>query len=421
MISLRLFLSSLQGRKVYEAKGDKVATLVDLTIPLGQHSREVKGVVLRTHEGLRCARAQRLVIGNEGIICEQPFETWEVFDESSPDVIRLIDDVMDKQVIDIENRKIIRVNDVELDYTPGRILIMSVCVGANSFLRRLGGERLVRLSRSIFRSSDKWIDWNLVQPLGSAASSLRLTVPWNKAATLHPADLADIVEDLDAHEQVAILTTLDPGKAADTLALIEEDEIATSILRRIAVDRAADMIEEMSPDDAADLLAELPKSDAEAILGQMDQPVRQSVSRLMAYNERTAGGIMTTEYVALPGDITVDDAIQRIRAVAREVETIYYAYVIDKENRLTGVFSLKDLIISQPSQKLENIMTTPVIHVLLETPDSEVVDIMAKYDLSALPVTDEHKHLVGIITIDDVIDIVIERGGWRRQIRGRRR
>lgn len=417
---MQVYLSSLQGRRVFEVSGEKAATFVDLTIMAGLPTSEAKSVLLKTPEGIMRADAQRLVIGKEGMICQQPYQTWQP-QESIKDEIRLISDVMDKQVIDIGNRKIIRVNDIEMDYSPGHIVIKAVCVGASSFVRRLGGNMLLSATRGILKDADRKIAWNLVQPLGSTESALKLTVPWDKAAQLHPADLADLMEDLDTHEQLAILSNLDAEKAADTLASMEEDDLRAAIMRRMDVDKVSDIMEEMSPDDAADILADLPQGSVDAILGEMEQPDSQSLRRLMAYDERTAGGIMTTEYIAVPGDINADEAVQRIRTLAEDVETIYYAYVVDNQNRLTGVFSLKDLILSRPEQPLEKIVSTPVIHAYLDQYDTEVVDIMAKYDLLAMPVTDRDEHLVGIITIDDVMDVVIERGGWRRQIKSRRR
>jgi len=417
--AVRLYLSSLQGRRVMDAKGDKLARFVDLTIPTGQATAEAKHVILRTQEGLRRADAHRLVIGQEGMICEQPYDSWEAFDDTQAEV-RLIEDVMDKQVVDIGNRKIIRVNDIVLDYTAARVLIRAVCVGPTSFLRRLGGERLAGVSRSLLKNRETTIDWHHVMPLGSVHSALRLAVPWDKAAAFHPADLAMLMEDLDSQEQIAMLSNLDLEKAADTLASIEEDQLRAAILRRLAPEKASDIVEEMSPDDAADFLADLPAPDADAILDGMEKPSSESVRRLMEYDERTAGGIMTTEFVALPPDIAVDEAIKRIRAIAEEAEAIYYIYVVDAENHLAGVFSLRELIVSKSKDLLGSIMTEPVIHAETEWSDHECADLMARYDFISLPVTDADEHLLGIITIDDVIDLVMERGGWRRRAQRRR-
>jgi magnesium transporter len=419
-VDLQVYLSSLQGRRVFEVSGEKAATFVDLTIMAGMPTSEAKSVLLRTAEGIMRADASKLVIGKEGMICQQPHQTWEPL-ESVKDEVRLIDDVMDKQVIDIENRKVIRVNDIEMDYSPGHVVIKAVCVGASSFMRRLGGNTLLSLTKAMLKDIDNKIDWDLVQPLGSTESAIKLTVPWDKAAKLHPADLADLMEDLDAHEQLAILNTLDVEKAADTLASIEEEDVRRSIMSRMDVDKVSDIMEEMDPDDAADILADLPEGSADAILSEMEKPNSQSLRRLMTYGEHTAGGIMTTEYVALPDKLTADEAVQRLRVMAEDVETIYYAYVVDSDNHLAGVFSLKDLILSKPGDPLAKIVASPVIHAYLDESDDEVVDIMAKYDLLALPVTDRDEHIVGIITIDDVMDVVIERGGWRRQIKARRR
>jgi len=417
---MQLFLSSLKGRKAYDAGGDTVATVEDLTIGAGQNTSNVKRVILRTRDGLFAAGADHLVIGAAGIICELPHSSWARFDACPDDEVRLMEDVVDKQVIDIENRKVIRVNDILLDYAPKQLVVRAVCVGADSFLRRLTGERVAGFFRKLLKAKENLIDWHLVQPLGSSSSSLRLTVSWNRTAPFHPADLADLMEDLDSHEQMAILSTLDNEKAADTLAKIEEDDLATSILRRMDPGKASDIVGEMSPDDAADILSDLPKLSADAILSSMEQPSRASVRRLMEYDERTAGGIMTTEYVSVPTGITVEQVIEKIREVSEEAETIYYGYVVDGQHRLVGVFSLRDLIVARPGDSLETIMTTPVMSVLPDVSHEDVVDVMSKYDLLALPVTDEHERLLGIITVDDVVDVLMERGAWIRVMKRRR-
>ncbi len=417
---MQLHLSSLKGRKVLDSGGDKTATIVDFTIGAGQPTSEVKRVILRTRDGLRATAANHLVIGSESVICELPYSSWESFESCSHDEVRLVEDVVDKQVIDIENRKVIRVNDVLLDYSNKRLLVVAVCVGTDSFVRRLFGDRMSSVIRQQLKPKENLIDWHLVQPLGSSSSSLRLTVSWNKTAPLHPADLADLMEDLDSHEQMAILSTLDNEKAADTLAKIEEDELATSIIRRMDPDKASDIMEEMSPDDAADILSDLPRPSADAILSGMEQPSRAEVTRLMGYDEHTAGGIMTTEYVAIPSGLTVEQAMARIREISEEAETVYYGYVVDSEQRLAGVFSLRELIMAQPGDLLDRIMTQPVIHVLPEVSEGEVVDVMSKYDLLALPVADQEGRLLGIITVDDVVDVLMERGAWIRVMkRGR--
>lgn len=414
---MQVFLSSLSGRKAFDASGDTVATIQDLTIRAGEASPEVRRVILRDKDGLHAAAAKHLVVGAAGVICDLPHSSWEPFESCPPDEVRLVADVVDKQVIDIGNRRVIRVNDIQLECVNRSIRVLAVCVGASSFLRRLFGDKLASRVPG-FQSLENMIDWRLVQPLGSSAGPLRLTVSWDKAAPLHPADLADLIEDLDSHEQIAMLNTMDNEKAADTLAQIE-DEDASAIIRRLDPDKASDIIEEMSPDDAADLLSDLPKPSADAILLEMEQPSRTSVSRLMEYEEHTAGSIMTTEYYWVPSGVTVERAMARVREVSDEAETVYYGYVVDKENHLQGVFSLRDLIIAKPRQPIEEIMTTPVFRVDSQAADGEVVDLMSKYDLLALPVTDTEGHMLGIITVDDVIDVLMERGVWVRVFKGK--
>ncbi|HHY39034.1 MAG TPA: magnesium transporter [Clostridia bacterium] len=418
---MELYLSQIVGRNVTDQDGQSLGVLQDLVIRAGQTPPTTHGYVVKGKKGgLYWASAGTVDLKTDGLIIQNPAKSLRFY-HPQENYILLAEDVLDKQVIDIQGRKVIRVNDIKLEWANGNFKVVAADVGFPGFLRRLGGRRLERLFvRLGLAGGERLIPWHFVEPLGSPTSPVKLNVAWHKLRKLHPADIAEIVDDLDHHEQIALFSHLDTDTVAEALAQIDDPEVVKTVLERLDPERAAAILERMSPDDAADLLGDLPKKQAEAYLGSMQEEERNDVRELLTYDERTAGGLMTTEYVELDENMTADQVIQLLRKIAPDAETVYYLYVVDSENHLVGVLSLRDLIVAPPDTRVKEIMTGPVISVRLEASQEEVVDVMARYDFLAIPVVDADNHLEGIITVDDVMDVALEKGGWKRQVRGRR-
>lgn len=224
---------------------------------------------------------------------------------------------------------------------------------------------------------------------------------------LHPADAAEIVTNMPDDEQKRIFESWDIPSAAEAFQEMDEDEQA-DIVDLLNTPLVSDILEEMSPDDVADLLGELSKDDANRILASMNREEAAEALKLMQHKEDTAGGIMTPEFVALRKDLTAQESIELLREKAPAAETIYYVFIVNKDNQLVGVISLRDLIISKANQRVEEIMNPNVIYVDVDTDQEEVANIMSRYDLLAMPVVDHEYHLLGIITIDDVVDVIEE-------------
>jgi len=224
---------------------------------------------------------------------------------------------------------------------------------------------------------------------------------------IHSADLIEIIEDLDEHQRHIMFKALDTEEAAEVLEDIDSD-LFSEILKVLTVKDKRDILDEMSHDDIADHLSELDDARRDEIMTFLDDDDADDVRELMIYDEDTAGGLMTTEFISLEEDFTVTEAIEHLQKNAPDAETIYYLFVINDHEKLSGVISLRDLIIGQPDEKVKDLMNTRVISVNVSDDQEEVAKVVSKYDFLAVPVIDDLDHMKGIITVDDIIDILEE-------------
>jgi CBS domain-containing protein len=326
--------------------------------------------------------------------------------------VHLVADVLDRQVVDVDDKKLRRVNDLQLAPANGSYRLIGVDIGVTGLLRRLGLEKVAGSRR--LRLQENYIAWNDIDTIHSGPLSVKLKVPKYNLVKLHPADIADIVDQLSINESIALLNTLDEESAADALEETSQER-QLSVIEGIDTGRAADILDEMSPDDAADLLGDLPVERAEEILELMEPEESEDVRELLGYPEDTAGGIMTTEFVAVNEESTAQQAIDEIRKVAKDVETIYYIYVISNGDNLVGVISLREVLLAPPEQKLSGFMHKHIITADVMEDQRDIAQKIAKYNLLALPVVDGEKKLKGIVTVDDAMDIILPRA-WKKRI-----
>jgi Mg2+ transporter MgtE len=235
---------------------------------------------------------------------------------------------------------------------------------------------------------------------------LTLTVSRQKVSSLHPADLAEIISEVSQKERTAIFGSLDVDTAAEALHELEP-RVQADIIDDMSKERASDILERMPPDEAADVLGDLPEAKAQELINLMEKEEAEDVQELMEHEEDTAGGLMTTEYLAFPPDMTVEEAIKELRLEAPDVETIYYLYIVDHQEHINGVLSLKHLILATPRTLLSDIMKTPVKTLPLEAEQKDVAEFISKYNLLAAPVVDENMVMRGIVTVDDVVDFLL--------------
>ena len=405
------YLSEIQHRRVVDPSGAVVGKLTDVAVIPREQFPAVQWAVVRSDRGEHVLRWADLESEDGRYRLREPLGGPGPTVELPPEALRLARDLLDKQIVDTHGAKVVRVNDLQLEDKAGQLRLVGADVGLRGLLRRVGGERFAgmfgrRLPRGI-------IPWHLVEPLESNEQNVRLTVPHQKLALLHPADIADIVEEMTADERRVVFEQLDVETAAEALGEIDP-EMQAAIVGDLEQGRAADILEEMDPDEAVDLLQDLPEERRDELIELMEEEEGADVSELLAYPEDSAGGMMTTDFLALPRDLTAAEAIDRLRELQPDPAVIYYLYVVDAEGRLDGNVSLRDLVVAKPGTILTDIMNPNVLKVDAATNKEDVAALIAKYDLLALPVIDANRRLIGSVTVDDVVDLMLPRG-WKKR------
>ena len=431
------FFSDFLNRRVYNSLGLKVGKLSDLVAERAEPYPMIIGMVVRTMRGEKSRRVGtnrndyrtgtvvptpdhgRIYIPWEKILRIEPQVTLSEdgshgFQASLPqkDIILLREEVMDKQIVDTFGAKVVRVNDLHFLRVSSNLRLVHVDVGFRGLMRRVGWEKVVDQALRWLFSYDlpnQFISWKYVQLL-SGSDLLHLSVSQKKLMHLHPADLADIIEDLSSRERSAIFHALDTETAADALEEIDP-KIQKSLIEEIPVEKASDIVEEMSPSDAVDLLHDLPEERAEEILEGMEQEKAEDLRELLGHPEETAGGLMTTAYLSLTPGVTVEAAIARLKAHAPDLDIIDYIYVVDEEEVLQGVVSIRGLLTAHSHQPLSEIQAPRVVSVKPDEDQKEVVEAFAKYGFRALPVVDEGNHLMGVIGFRSVLEVLAPDAG----------
>ena len=408
-----LLLSQILGRPVVDPKGTILGRLKDLIASGGSYPL-VKALVVESVNRQRFAVVWEQVADLQGKVELNVTKRHLILYEPEKGDILLSEQVLDRQLTDVQDHKVGRVNDVQLGRTNGHYRVLAIDPSTRGLLRRLNIDRAIGLVG--IRPQDQLIPWESLELVQGPSPVMRMTVPSGAITRVHPSDLADIVDELSVRESSSLIEAMDDETAADTLEEVSARRQA-QILREIDSSKAADILEEMGPNDAADVLADLPATKAQELLSLMEEEESQEVKELLAYPEESAGGIMTTEYVSLPESLTVQDAMERLREAARGVDHVYSVYVIDRpeEERLIGTVSLRDLIVASPGQTLRELADSTPITVNVADKQETVAQVIAKYNLLSVPVVDDNNRLQGIVTVDDAMDVLLP-ATWRHRL-----
>src|SRR5580658_1216022 len=401
-------LSELLGSTVYDASGAASGRVREVALAPQEDRSRVSLLIVKTSAGNRVLPLTAVSAINGGIRAATAAADWIAAD-GSEGLLLLSRDLLDQQVIDVHGRKVVRVNDVDFhqDTAQSRpvLKVGGVDVGARGAIRRLlkGVVPAAALRALLVRIPPREIPWDFVDLIETdPARRVRLKISHERLAKLHPADIADIVEDLAPDEREAVFETLDEGVAADALEELEP-KVQRSVLESLDSDRAADIVEEMEPDAAADLLGDLSDDKTEEILVQMQPEERQEVADLLEFKENTAAGRMTTEYIALPVTASVQDAIDAMRTFEGRMESMSIIYLTDSHGTLAGAVPLMKIVLASVSTPLLALAQELLISCHEDAKEKEFAELFDKYNLLTLPVIDEQSRLTGVITPDDVI------------------
>jgi CBS domain-containing protein/sporulation protein YlmC with PRC-barrel domain len=404
-----LFLSRILGKNIVGAMGDTLGRVYDLTAEFVEPYPVVTGLIFSSAQKRNPVflpwKDVADLAGDVSVTINSTRELSTL--NLRQGELLLKDDLLDKQVVDTDGAKIRRVNDLQFLKTSHGLHLVHVDVGFRGLIRRVG---LIKPFDVIFQTlfdyklPNQLISWKFVQPLHSP-DLLRLNITQNRLGQIHPADLADILEDLNIKQRAAVFQALDVETAAETLEETDP-KIQVSLINDLNSSKASDIIEEMSLSEAADLIGDLPKAKAEGILKEMEKDIAADVKELMTHPEREAGGMMTTSYLSFRPSTTAREALDKFRQEAADVDLVYYVYVTDEEEHLLGVISLRDLILADADQKLGDIMDERVVSVKLDDKGDTIAEQFAKYAVTAIPVLDENEKMHGTIIFKNLLEVV---------------
>jgi magnesium transporter len=410
-----LALSELLGATVYDPSGTASGHVREVTLAPQEDRARISSLIVKTKSGNRILPFAAVSQIDSGVRASTSARDWPAAN-GTEGLFLLERDLLDQQVIDINGRKVVRVNDVDLQLDSQRVSgqmhpvlrVHSVDVGARGAVRRLlrGIAPRPALQALLGRIPPRPIPWNFVDVIETdPARRVKLNISHEGLAKLHPADIADIVEELAPDERQAVFQTLDEETAAEALEEVEP-KVQKAIVESLDSERAADIVEEMDPDAAADLLNELPEDRTEQILVQMEPEAQQDVVELLEHKEETAAGRMTTEFLALPVTATVQNAIDSMREFEGGVEALSTIYLVDSHGTLVGAVPLARIVLVTPSTPMLSLAQEPLILTHEHASENEVAELFDKYNLLTLPVINAHNRLVGVVTSDDVISML---------------
>lgn len=400
-----MYVSALLGRPVIDPAGVAMGRLADFSLEPGEVSPAVSGLYVRWGKTERYLPWRSVNLFTPVVVSANPEQASDAAPLPVDADVRLKRDVLDRQIVDVDGAKVVRVNDLKLRNVGTNLLVESVDVGLRGMARRLGQFRFWNWLAKLFGPGlpGREIDWRFVAPLDKHADRLTLTVARERLTDLHPADIADILYQVPHKEVGTVLGSLDPETMGEAIGELDP-EMGGRVISQLDSERASDILEEMEPHEAADLLGDLPADKARELLGLMDADDAEMVQELLAHEEDTAGGLMNNLFASVPPAMTAEEAINYLRLVGAEIDNIYYIYVIRGDETPLGVVTLKRLILAPPKTPVAEIMTVGLKAVSVEDPPERVMDLVVKYNLLAVPVLDQEGHMAGIVPSDDVLE-----------------
>ncbi len=408
-----LYVSQIINRPIFDARNEKIAVIKDVIVRYGREDYPpVIGLVARyRRRNFFMPRRDISELGLGGAQMRSSILDLNPFVRRDGEVL-LRKDVLDNQLIDVDGKRVVRVNDVQIIQAGSMWRVSGADVSLQGFVRRLMPKGFYGSDRPV-----EVIDWADVGYLATdtATVTVQLKSSKDKLSRLHPVEIAQLAETLSPIHRTEVVESLDDEIAADTL-----EEMSTEAQARILEDmdeeRAADILEEMSPDDAVDVLDEMDDEKAQELFDLMEDDEKADVAELMHFDHDTAGGLMTTEFVVFPKKYTVGETIRSLREMAETPNMIYYLYVVEEEGswKLSGLISLRSLILADPTFTLEDVMRSEFRYAHPSDSAADVAQTISEYNLLALPVVDDEGDIAGIVTVDDAMEILLPKNFQRR-------
>lgn len=420
-----IYLSQLMGNPVYAADGEKIGTVSDLGIATGEVFPRVTSLAFKGPGRTPFMISWRKYVDTydeKEIHLKVPAVEIR-FSYLQPDEVLIARDILNKQIVDTRGMRVVRVNDLKLsDTSSTQLRLLGAEVGARGILRSLSPALehvALRVARTFGHPiPERIIAWSYMDLVERDLSNVKLSVSHKTLDDMHPADIADIIERLDPRLRGQVFAQLDDEQRAGAMAEFDDDAMAAELMGGMNEREASRMLSEMDPDDAAELVSELDYDKAEKLLRLMGVQEQRAIRQLLGYREDTAGRIMTSEFAALPENKTADDAVELLRGLDEDFESVRYVYLSDEDNKLSGVVTLNALIVAEPETPLADICTREVITASPEDDQEDVAEDIAKYNLLAMPVVADDGHLLGIVTVDDALDVLEEEHAEDLQIAG---
>lgn len=421
---LTFYASQVIGSKIYDPDGTRIGKVMDIIINTAQNDVSyeetfrpvIVGLKTKVKGEVRYLNYDYIKIVNKhrsfSFICSQQVDLSEAaIDNGLP----LGKNILDRQIVDINGRKLVRVNDIRLVSIASGTYAIAVDIGTEGLLRRLGVAYIANKLLGIFSWSlpTQYILWDDVEAFDTSNFNIKLSHTSSKLQRLHPSDLADIIEEMGAHSRTKIFESLDEEKAADVLEEMEPYAQA-QVIESLSIGKAADLLEKMPADEVADLFDELEDEKVELLLNEMEKESSEEVRELLEYEEKEVGSLMTTDYMSFRETMTIEDTLQELREQKPEADMIYSLFITDETEKLVATVSLRDLVVSQPAMTLAEIMNKDIIRVFDEDKVDTLAVIILKYDLLAIPVTDKENTLVGMVVIDDIVEDLMDKGKTKK-------
>jgi magnesium transporter len=408
---ITFYLSLIVGKRFFSPDGIALGKVKDLAINFSQERPLIFAAKCRIGKKLRLldfshfqvAKAEERYI----IRCD---EMVDVSLDNQPGVLMLAENVFDKQIVDINGRKLVRVNDIRIVFVPSGAYVIAVDVGVDGFLRRLGLPASIRRWLGLFKITipTHYIMWDEIEAFDFAGTDIKLSTSYSKLQKLHPSDLADIIEDMDRAARTSVFSSLDEEKAADVLEEMES-KAQLQIVESLPKEKAADVLEKMPAHEVADIMEELNPEKAEELLKEMESESSDDVRKLLAYGDKHVGSFMSSDFVAFNKNITAGEAINELRKRQPEQEELYSILVIDNSERLVATVTLRDLVIADPNTPLHRIMNNQLITVFDDDNVDSLAEIISKYNLLAIPVINDASRIEGVVIIDDIVEELVEK------------